>query len=700
MARVKVTLHGQILTELQLQPGQEYIAGRGSQSQIVLSNEGGISRQHIKIFFSEDSWQVQLLSKYGGLIHSGQEVDKIILTNELRFSVPPYEFQFLSSDISQQLEPDELVIESLNEPAQEISAKANVIVPSQKIPLPESDDDALPLQNDEPPKSAEPVYVADPNGSLESTSEGIVLLNPYLRIINNKLKTEEILKLEGNLWTIGRHPNSEVFINDPVISRKHFDISRMPEGYFISDHGSSNGTKVNGEELEANSSRKLVSGDVITIRHLEIIFEVHDMDFQNKIQNLPELSASITNYDALSERSITNASIGSLSLPAVYQSHLPATSASPQNTEMPKVESTLHKLKLKAKSMTPIQKVIGVMVVVLCLSFIFKQFGTSSSSSTSPDHNANTNSNGELSSDKKKEAADIFNLAKEYYINRKYSLCISQIEKLHVIVPFLNNSKEIESFCHQGLELEQIEDDRRRREEAKAEVENKIKKTVDECKLKITEATTLDQLNMCLQQAIELDPQNVQIAELQTQIKIRDEQKKDNLQKQADARNRLKAGETLFNSANKSYSSGKLKIALDQYLKFVHGGYGPLAQQNNVAQRNIASIRNVLDSNLKNQISTCQSALDKGDFKIAVTNCSLVLKENPENEVAKNAQSKAISLLKREMKSLYEDAILEESLGNLESAKEKWSKIIEGSVPEIEYYSKAKQKLKIYGIGM
>ena len=52
------------------------------------------------------------------------------------------------------------------------------------------------------------------------------------------------------------------------------------------------------------------------------------------------------------------------------------------------------------------------------------------------------------------------------------------------------------------------------------------------------------------------------------------------------------------------------------------------------------------------------------------------------------------------MKSIYEDSILEESLGNVEAAKEKWKKIMQNDLEFDDYYKKAKRKLKKYGEGI
>jgi pSer/pThr/pTyr-binding forkhead associated (FHA) protein len=49
---------------------------------------------------------------------------------------------------------------------------------------------------------------------------------------------------------LGRHPDSEIMLDDITVSRRHAAIEHTPEGYVVSDAGSLNGTYVNQERIE------------------------------------------------------------------------------------------------------------------------------------------------------------------------------------------------------------------------------------------------------------------------------------------------------------------------------------------------------------------------------------------------------------------------------------------------------------------
>jgi pSer/pThr/pTyr-binding forkhead associated (FHA) protein len=49
---------------------------------------------------------------------------------------------------------------------------------------------------------------------------------------------------------LGRHPDSEIILDDITVSRRHAAIDRTDEGYVVTDAGSLNGTYVNQERIE------------------------------------------------------------------------------------------------------------------------------------------------------------------------------------------------------------------------------------------------------------------------------------------------------------------------------------------------------------------------------------------------------------------------------------------------------------------
>ena len=56
--------------------------------------------------------------------------------------------------------------------------------------------------------------------------------------------------LDADVTRLGRHPDSEISLDDITVSRRHVEIKRTAEGYVASDAGSLNGTYVNRERID------------------------------------------------------------------------------------------------------------------------------------------------------------------------------------------------------------------------------------------------------------------------------------------------------------------------------------------------------------------------------------------------------------------------------------------------------------------
>lgn len=68
---------------------------------------------------------------------------------------------------------------------------------------------------------------------------------------------------------IGRHPDSQIFLDDITVSRRHAEVRRADEGFAIHDVGSLNGTYVNRERVEEATLR---NGDEIQVGKFKLVF--------------------------------------------------------------------------------------------------------------------------------------------------------------------------------------------------------------------------------------------------------------------------------------------------------------------------------------------------------------------------------------------------------------------------------------------
>ena len=69
--------------------------------------------------------------------------------------------------------------------------------------------------------------------------------------------------------TIGRSPQSGIFLDDVTVSRAHAAIEKSGSGYFLRDSGSLNGTYLNSTSV---TEIELRSGDEIQIGKFHLLF--------------------------------------------------------------------------------------------------------------------------------------------------------------------------------------------------------------------------------------------------------------------------------------------------------------------------------------------------------------------------------------------------------------------------------------------
>ena len=94
-------------------------------------------------------------------------------------------------------------------------------------------------------------------------SEGGVL------IVRSGSQAGETFVLSDPLTRLGRHPDSEIMLDDITVSRRHADVERTATGYVARDSGSLNGTYVNQQRIDEAPLRQ---GDELQVGKFRLVF--------------------------------------------------------------------------------------------------------------------------------------------------------------------------------------------------------------------------------------------------------------------------------------------------------------------------------------------------------------------------------------------------------------------------------------------
>ena len=75
--------------------------------------------------------------------------------------------------------------------------------------------------------------------------------------------------LTADVTTAGRHPDSDIFLDDITVSRRHAEIAKAADGYVVRDVGSLNGTYLNRERID---DAALHNGDELQVGKFKLVF--------------------------------------------------------------------------------------------------------------------------------------------------------------------------------------------------------------------------------------------------------------------------------------------------------------------------------------------------------------------------------------------------------------------------------------------
>ena len=116
----------------------------------------------------------------------------------------------------------------------------------------------MPLESQADPATAE-VKV-----NLDEIPEGLGML-----VVKRGPNAGSKFVLEGVLTKVGRHPDSDIFLDDITVSRRHAEFVHTGGKYRVKDVGSLNGTYLNRERIDDAS---LSSGDEVQIGKFKLVF--------------------------------------------------------------------------------------------------------------------------------------------------------------------------------------------------------------------------------------------------------------------------------------------------------------------------------------------------------------------------------------------------------------------------------------------
>ena len=117
------------------------------------------------------------------------------------------------------------------------------------------------------PVAGEPEYSEEPSpdySAADTLPPGTALL-----VVLRGPNAGSRFLLDSDFTSAGRHPDSDIFLDDVTVSRRHAEFRRDPQGVKVRDVGSLNGTYVNRDRID---ELQLSNGDEVQIGKYRLVY--------------------------------------------------------------------------------------------------------------------------------------------------------------------------------------------------------------------------------------------------------------------------------------------------------------------------------------------------------------------------------------------------------------------------------------------
>ena len=646
--------------EMNLEDGMEYILGRDSACDIVLQSSSLISRKHLKVSQGENQlWRMETLSDLGGLFLEGERVEGVEMDSPATLSFHEYTFDFRDPE------------------AEKAAADAAAAAQAQK----EAEEKER-LQQ-EAARAAAPVRS---DGATRMTASAFMKYG--LNIFDRKTFVHYADLSDGVSWVAGREEECDIVLENKYLTKRHFEIVRRNEGFFLKDLGSSNGTFLNDKKIPSQKERLLKSQDVISIGTVRLIFEEKHKDFHKLTENLPAVAGDAA-AGAAPQPAEAAGGAGAGGVPALAHPKVLLTESGDEEESLDEEATAFRAAPSQTKKKLIIYGACGAALLALLLSKNSEKKKEAESAAVQEEEDAKTD-----------RIESIYETAGRLFTQKKFSECIDELDHLHKLTERHKDSRQLFAQCENGRNRQQRLDEEKALLEQARKTKEKAATLIIGCKKKFKTFTSTDELDECLGEALTLDPGNDEISQMRISIEYAAELQVLEEERRKEREADIQKKRALWTKAKKLKDQGKdlKKLVAPAYRRFLAAAKDDPALKDlrDKARGELASMERKYDETLKGLYENCESLVKSSQMKEAYRVCLDILKFKKEDQQALAWAEEAKNFLRKKFKPLYAESKLQESLGKTEDAKKIWKQILAEDIEQGFYYQKAKAVLENY----
>lgn len=453
------------------------------------------------------------------------------------------------------------------------------------------------------------------------------------------LKVQKLFPITGPM-ILGRKDTADIFVDDAKLSRLHAQIHFDGRFYFIKDLNSTNGTKVNGKLI---TEKRIFPKDIIEVGDIKLEFNYPHLVSKTKKQPKKTVSFLTTCFNIVKFMALTAIFVFCLAL--IYFSATQPFQVQKRLPQSVKMNST-------------------------------------DLSQTNNWNQTQANLYYDMATQAYHEGD--YKKAKHFWNEAQSFNTIDSKNKLGQAIE--------EAIVFKTLYIDHLKTDKERKKEQET-IEHLVRSAKDSVRKKEWDQAIID-----LQEVLLLDPENLQAKHGMANIEhFRYKYWKTPVSapKQSETLKAYNKIQRLVERAETLKASNKLSGALITYRKALS-----TAQENELNFSDIARALDEIETTLTEQTNSLwqntQVFIEAEKYVDAHLAIKKLLTMNPTFSPALKKQKTVKNIIVRKARMLYSQAIIFETLPDLEAAKMQWNSILSMLSPSDTYYKKAHKKLSKY----
>lgn len=466
--------------------------------------------------------------------------------------------------------------------------------------------------------------------------------------------------LIGNEILLGRDETCDIQFKDPKISSTHAKLIKKDSSYVIQDLNSTNGTLVNHTRVA--DEILLTSGDQIHLGDVVLQFALFDEAFSlssDATQSgifLPSWEPETPSYRMKPKRFISKYKIGiaSFTLLLLFFAYF----ISEQKLEQKPLATATSDFK---------EKITQIDNGLLDLTQMDQEYALAK-----------------------------FNAAKDLAKNRKYKEANLALQEALRIAPKFKPALDLQTILQQTLDIQLQEEEKFKAVAAEQKLEEEIKYHVGVA-MDYFNRQQWDRAVEEYDKILELHPEHEEAQErrqlAQEKREVKQVPKEPSFAQVQKKRN--KEAERLLAEGTRLSQKGKIREALSTW-RAVFQMEGIDSQHYAKAEQFINFTKNQIDQKYEPLLIEVDQLMESKEYTKAKEILETILKEYPAHEKARSSMEKVLFALHGIAKRQYTEAIIDENMGRIEAARDKFLWIVERIPANDEYHQKSKNKLRKY----